>query len=228
MKDIPPHGIYYDDALVIVAEMLNPDTWQSLEERFNRASPGLAFQEPDAKARAVQETQRIYYDALRLADEWLQEKIGRGILVVLKLDPVTGKKRRLHRHASMGDFITRITDHLAGMRQPYFFNPKSFDNVVKGIAQPRTGRVKNPDQTRPVEREKLEPKNWLAWARKEYPKQRNERPTDYTRRLHDLMQEANNVTKTWKAELTVRVRYYEAIKADRQAVQKKRKLPRIV
>jgi hypothetical protein len=228
MKDIPADGIYYDDALIIVAQMLNPDTWQILEKRLNRATPGLAFQEPDAKAGAVQETERTYYDALRLADERLQEKISQGTLVALRLDPVTGKERRLHRHASMGDFITRITDHLAGTRQPYFFNRESFDNAVKEIAQPTTGRVENPEQTRPTELELLEPKAWLDRARKENPKQRNERPTAYIRRLHGLMQKADNVTKPWKAESTVRVRYYEALKTDQQTVQKKRKSPRTV
>ena len=34
----------------------------------------------------------------------------------------------------------------------------------------------------------MAPPVWLAWARKEYPQQRNERPTPYIRRLHGLMQ----------------------------------------
>jgi hypothetical protein len=69
-------------------------------------------------------------------------------------------------------------------------------------------------QTMPAERELLEPKAWLAWALKEYPQQRKERPTPYTRRLHGLMQKADNVTEVWKFE-TFRVRYYEAVKAER-------------
>ena len=72
-----------------------------------------------------------------------------------------------------------------------------------------------------------EPDAWLAWARTEYPKQRNERPTAYIRRLHGLMQNADNVTKVWEYE-TFRDRYYEAVKADQQAVQKERKSRRTV
>jgi hypothetical protein len=45
-----------------------------------------------------------------------------------------------------------------------------------------------PEPTRPAEPESLEPKAWLAWARKEYPQQRNERPGAYIRRLLGLMQ----------------------------------------
>ena len=86
-------------------------------------------------------------------------------------------------------------------------------------------REETPEQTKPAEREKMEPKIWLAWARKKYPQQRNERPTAYIRRLHGLMQKADNVTEVWTFE-TFRVRYYEAVKADRQTVQKARKTPR--
>ena len=71
------------------------------------------------------------------------------------------------------------------------------------------------------------PEDWLVWAIKKYPKQRNERPTSYIRRLHGLMEKADNVTYVWKYE-TFRIRYYEAVKAERQAVQKKRKSPRTV
>ena len=74
---------------------------------------------------------------------------------------------------------------------------------------------------------KKEPKAWLSWARKEYPKEQNERPTPYIRRLHGLMQTADNVTEVWGFK-TFRVRYYEAVKTDQQAVQKKRKSPRTV
>ena len=55
------------------------------------------------------------------------------------------------------------------------------------------------EQTKPEEREKMGPKVWLAWARKEHPRQRNEEPTDYIRRLHALMQEAD-VTEVWTFE----------------------------
>jgi hypothetical protein len=201
MKDIPADGIYYDEALVTVAQMLNPDTWQVLEERLNPASPYYgAFPEPDARDRAHREAERNYYNALRLADEWLQERIGRGILVAQKLDPVTGKKRRLHRHASMGDFITRITDHLAGVRQPIFFDRKSFDNAVKEIAQPTTGRVENPEQTRPAEPKLLKPAAWFDDVRKDQPRLKNEPLVTYADRLHTLMQQAQQegrVTKVW-------------------------------
>ena len=69
-----------------------------------------------------------------------------------------------------------------------------------------------PRQTKPAEL--LGPGDWQAWARKEYPQQRNERPTRYIRRLHGLMQKADNVTEAWESE-TFRVRYYEAVKAER-------------
>jgi hypothetical protein len=232
MKDIPPDGIYYDDALVIVAQMLNPNTWQILEERLSPTSPYYdAFPDRDTKEAAAREIERAYHNALRFADEWLLERISRGILVAQTRNPVTGEILKLHRHASMGDFFTRTTDHMDevhSMRPPIFFERENLDSAVKEIAPPTTGQVENPEQTRPTERELLEPKAWLDRARKEYPKQRNERPTAYIRRLHGLMQKADNVTKPWKAESTVRVRYYEALKTDQQTVQKKRKSPRTV
>ena len=231
MKDIPPDGIYYDDALVIVAQMLSPNTWQSLEERLSPTSPYYdAFPDRDTKEAAAREIERAYHNALRLADEWLLERIGRAILVAQTRNPITGEILKLHRHASMGDFFTRTTDHMdevRSMRPPLFFERENLDSAVKEIAPPTTGHVENPEQTRPAERELLEPKAWLAWARKEYPKQRNERPTPYIRRLHGLMQKADNVTEPWKSE-TFRIRYYEAVKAEQQAVQKERKSPRTV
>jgi hypothetical protein len=231
MKDIPPNGIYYDDALVNVAQMLNPNTWQILEERLSPTSPYYdAFPDRDTKEAAAREIEHAYHNALRFADEWLQERIGRGLLVAQTRKPVTGEILKLHRHASMGDFLTRTTDHMDGvrsMRPPIFFERENFDSAVKEIAPPATGHVENPEPTRPTERELLEPKVWLDRALKEYPKQRNERPTAYIRRLHGLMQKADNVTKPWKAESTARVRYYEALKTDQQTVQK-RKSPRTV
>jgi hypothetical protein len=74
-------------------------------------------------------------------------------------------------------------------------------------------------------RELLEPKAWLAWACEKYPKRQNERATPYVRRLHGLMQTADNVTQVWTFE-TFRVRYYEAVKTDQPAVLKKRNSPR--
>jgi hypothetical protein len=232
MKDIPADGIYYDDALVIVAQMLNPNTWQILEERLSPTSPYYgAFPDRETKEAAAREIERAYYDALRVADEWLLERIGRGVLVAQTRNPATGEILKLHRHASTGDFFTRTTDHMdevRSMRPPIFFKREDLDSVVKEIAPPTTGQVENPKQTRPTERELLEPKAWLDRALKEHPKQRNERPTAYIRRLHGLMQKADNVTKPWKGESTFRVRYYEALKTDQQTVQKKRKSPRTV
>ena len=75
-------------------------------------------------------------------------------------------------------------------------------------------RVEEQGQTKPAERELLEPKAWLAWACEKYPKQRNERSIPYIRRLHGLMQEADNVTEAWEYE-SFRRRYYEAAKLDR-------------
>ncbi len=88
-------------------------------------------------------------------------------------------------------------------------------------------RVEEQGQTKPAMPELLEPKAWLAWACEKYPKQQNERPTSYVRRLQGLMKTADNVTEVWRFE-TFRVRYYEAVKTDQQAVQKKHKSPRTV
>jgi hypothetical protein len=66
---------------------------------------------------------------------------------------------------------------------------------------------------KPRERERLGPKEWLGWALKEYPPERNERPTDYIKRLHGYMQNADNVTEVWEFG-SFRIRYYEALKAD--------------
>jgi hypothetical protein len=92
-----------------------------------------------------------------------------------------------------------------------------------------------PEQTRPAEPEpKKEPKAWQHWAREKYPKEQNERPIPYIQRLHCLMQKADNVTEVWGFK-TFRRRYYEAVKAERQAAkakrqaaQKERKSPRTV
>ena len=83
---------------------------------------------------------------------------------------------------------------------------------------------KAPEQTTPAEREKMGPDEWQAWARKEYPQQRNEKPIAYLPRLHGLMQKADNVTEVWIFP-TFRRRYDDAVKAEkagRQAVQKAR------
>ena len=82
-------------------------------------------------------------------------------------------------------------------------------------------RVETPGQAKAAEREKMGPKDWLAWARNEYRQQRNERPNAYISRLHDLMEKTGNVTVVWTFK-TFRVRYYEAVKADQQTVQKAR------
>jgi hypothetical protein len=144
MKDTSATRVYYDEALIIVAQMLEgPDRWKTIEERFNRASPGLAFQKPDARGGAVQEAERAYYDALRRADEWLQEKINRSILFAWRYNKATGEIFQLPHHDPMGDFYTRMTDDLAGARL-FFFDRKSFDSAVTGIAQPTSGIRKPP------------------------------------------------------------------------------------
>ena len=64
----------------------------------------------------------------------------------------------------------------------------------------------------PGSAEKMGPEEWLAWALKEFPRQRSERyKTDHIRRLHGLMQEAGNVTKVWKLGTFTR-NYYRAIR----------------
>jgi hypothetical protein len=110
------------------------------------------------------------------------------------------------------------------------------DTLAIGIELERPAVVKmfpaaqQPEQpTRPAE-PKMEPKDWLVWARKEYPQPRKQRPTAYIRRLHEEMKTADNVTEVWPFE-TFRVRYYESVKADKagqQTVQKARKFPRTV
>src|SRR5258706_5231462 len=132
MKDIPANGIYYDDALIIVFQMLTPD-WQIVEERLNPSSPYYdKFPERDAKEGANREAHRAYDKAQRLAHEWLQERIGRGILVALIRDPNTGEILQLDRHKNIFQYGPKSGG------QPVFFDRKSFDNVVKEIAQPTT------------------------------------------------------------------------------------------
>jgi hypothetical protein len=67
-------------------------------------------------------------------------------------------------------------------------------------------RVEEQGQTKPAERELLEPKVWLAGARKDNPRRRNESPGAYATRLHALMQEAA-VTKVWSYETLLRRLY---------------------
>ena len=71
------------------------------------------------------------------------------------------------------------------------------DLLAKLPEEPRE-RVEAPGQAKAPEREKMGPEDWLVWARKEYPQQRNERPTSYISRLHGLMEKADNVTYAWK------------------------------
>jgi hypothetical protein len=135
MDDIPATGIYYQDARIIVFQMITPD-WQILEERLKPSPYYDEFPEQDAKVRANREAWRAYDKALRIADEWLRERIGRGILVALRRDPDTGQVLQLDRHkASMGGFETEIADVGRGARQPVYFDRKSFESVVKEIAQ---------------------------------------------------------------------------------------------
>ena len=79
----------------------------------------------------------------------------------------------------------------------------------------------------PEKPEPKSPKEWLHDARKDNRQWKNERPIPYILRLHGLMQEANNVTEVW-GNKNFRRRYYEAVKAERQAAPKKRKSPRTV
>jgi hypothetical protein len=97
----------------------------------------------------------------------------------------------------------------------------SREHLVALLPEEPREHGEKPAQTRPAEPESLEKKAWLAWALKEYPKQRNELPTHYISRLHGLMEKADNVTDPWKYK-TFRIRYYDAVKAERQAVQKER------
>jgi hypothetical protein len=90
----------------------------------------------------------------------------------------------------------------------------SREHLVALLPEEPRERVEEHGQTKPAERELLQPKAWLAWACKKYPKRRNERSIFYIRRLHGLMQEADNVTEAWKYE-NFRRRYYEAAKLDR-------------
>jgi hypothetical protein len=69
-------------------------------------------------------------------------------------------------------------------------------------------REETPEPIKPAERELMVPARWLAWARKEYPKQQNEGPSAHILRLHGLMQKADNVTEVWTFG-DFRRRYYE-------------------
>jgi hypothetical protein len=90
---------------------------------------------------------------------------------------------------------------------------------------PEPERVEALAPAKPAEREMLEPLAWQAWARNEYPKERNERSIAYIRRLYGEMKKADNVTEAWEFA-NFRRRYFEAVKAE--AVQKQRKVPRTV
>jgi hypothetical protein len=108
------------------------------------------------------------------------------------------------------------------------FPPCAYNDSHRAEANaPEHVEKSEPEQTGPAEPERLEKKAWLAWALKEYPKRQNEPQTSYIRRLHGLMEKADNVTAPWKYK-TFRIRYYDAVKAERQAVQKERKSPRTV
>ena len=101
----------------------------------------------------------------------------------------------------------------------------SREHLVALLPEEPSERVEELGQTKPAEPELLlEKKAWLAWALKEYPKQQNELLTAYIRRLHGLMEKADNVTAPWKYK-TFRIRYYDAVKAERQAVQRGHKSP---
>ena len=156
----PEDTILFRDAFDVVYRALNPD-WQNLEERLNPSSPYYdAFHERDEKDRAYGEADRTYDKAQRLANEWLRERISQGVLVALISDPDTGQVFQLNRHkwASIGVFETGIASNtfgphelqsgpntiIKGGRRPVFFDLKSFDNVVKEIAQPATGISKPP------------------------------------------------------------------------------------
>jgi len=62
-------------------------------------------------------------------------------------------------------------------------------------------------QTKPAERNLMEPKAWLAKTRKEHPRRQNERLGAYASRLHALMKE-ENVTTLWPLK-TLRRRLYD-------------------
>jgi len=101
-----------------------------------------------------------------------------------------------------------------------------FDRDLAEALLPATAEAwQSPPPTKAPAKPKKGPKNWLKWARKEYPREQNEKMTDYIRRLHGYMEKnADNVTKVW-AFGTFRVRYYEEVKAEQEAVQKGRKSP---
>ena len=67
--------------------------------------------------------------------------------------------------------------------------------------------VAAPEQIKPAERERMQPKEWLAKARKDHPRQRNEALSVYASRLLGLMREAP-VTKIWGFS-TLRRRLYD-------------------
>jgi hypothetical protein len=142
MNDIPATGIYFHDAFIIVFQIITPD-WQILEEQLNPASPYYdAFPERDAREGANREAWRAYDKAQRLANEWLRERISRGILVALRRDPDTGQILQLDRHewASMGSFETGIANNFVGPHDIFqsgpkgegsvFFDHKSFDSLL--------------------------------------------------------------------------------------------------
>ena len=61
----------------------------------------------------------------------------------------------------------------------------------------------------------MPPDRWLAWARKEHPREHGEKTGVYIERLHREMQKATNVMKGWEFK-TFHRRYYDQTKNERE------------
>jgi hypothetical protein len=95
---------------------------------------------------------------------------------------------------------------------PLSGEPLIESGAVEVLPEPQEPeRVEAPEPAKPAEQELRGPADWQAWALKKYARRRRERQEVYIRRLHGLMEEADNVTEVWTYE-NFRRRYFELVK----------------
>jgi hypothetical protein len=211
---IPENGIFLVDAFLYVFHIMTPN-WLDLKELA--CQPHLHGRErPEDLQRADAD-----YDRAQLeANQWLRDRIGDRSITARICDR-HGQVQRLTCEGweNAGFLRTGIDENFVspddptnpgpdttidGVRYPVFFLRSEFEKLVEtafGVQLPLPPLSGEPIQPRAVEvlpePDRLQPKAWLAKARKDHPQSRNEKPIVYARRLYPLMQKAD-VTKVWK------------------------------
>jgi len=100
-----------------------------------------------------------------------------------------------------------------GARQQEFHGARALgikvsrEHLVALLPEEPRERVEEQGQTLPAERKLMEPKVWFDEIRKKHPREQNEGPAAYARRLHALMQ-STDVTRVWRFK-TLRRRLYD-------------------